>query len=256
LANLNIAFSQVIASHGRADSVNIYIQEYLHLHDSLQSEITKNQTDILQMRLNNRDQIQTIKMLNRQKKQIALTRNFTIAMVVLTGLIAYLLLSRMWQKRQQAVLKEKQIAEAEAKKAIDQLDIFRQHLLEKNAQIEQWQTAIAIKEISDDQLRRLSELTHHLILKDEDWVRFKALFDSVYPGFFVSLRNKVPDITQAEQRMAALSKLKLTAKEAANLLGVSPNTVYTTKRRLRQRLGLEQDSELDEYFNRNELRQE
>lgn len=48
--------------------------------------------------------------------------------------------------------------------------------------------------------------------------------------------------------MAALSKLKLTAREAANLLGVSTNTVYTTKRRLRQRLGLEQDSELDAYL--------
>ena len=44
--------------------------------------------------------------------------------------------------------------------------------------------------------------------------------------------------------MAALSKLKLTAREAANLLGVSPNTVYTTRRRLRQRLGLEQDADL------------
>lgn len=70
----------------------------------------------------------------------------------------------------------------------------------------------------------------------------------MYPAFFHSLRNKVPDITQSEQRMAALSKLKLTAREAANLLGVSTNTVYTTKRRLRQRLGLEQDSELDAYL--------
>jgi DNA-binding CsgD family transcriptional regulator len=91
-------------------------------------------------------------------------------------------------------------------------------------------------------------LTNHLILTDEDWTHFKSLFDSVYPAFFLSLRNKVPDITQAEQRMAALSKLRLTAKEAANLLGVSPNTVYTTKRRLRQRLGLENDAELDPYL--------
>src|SRR5687768_1384865 len=45
--------------------------------------------------------------------------------------------------------------------------------------------------------------------------------------------------------MAALSKLRLTAKEAANLLGVSPNSVYTTRRRLRQGLGLEQDADPD-----------
>ena len=97
-------------------------------------------------------------------------------------------------------------------------------------------------------MKRLSDLTHHLILNEDDWLRFKALFDSVYPGFFHTLRNRVPDITQAEQRMAALSKLKLTTKEAANLLGVSPNTVYTTRRRLRMRLGLEQDGDLDTYL--------
>ena len=150
--------------------------------------------------------------------------------------------------RQQEALEAKRIAEAETKKAIEQLDTFREHLLEKNAIIEKWQAANETKEISEDQLKRLSDLTHHLILNEDDWLRFKELFDSVYPGFFLSLRNKVPDITQAEQRMAALSKLKLTAREAANLLGISPNTVYTTRRRLRQRLGLQEDADLDPYF--------
>jgi DNA-binding CsgD family transcriptional regulator len=145
-------------------------------------------------------------------------------------------------------MKAKHIAEDKAQRAIEQLDVFRQHLLEKNAEIEQLQAAIEAKENSEDQNKRLAELTHHLILKEEDWTQFKALFDSVYPGFFIALRNKVPDVTQAEQSMAALTKLKLTAKEAANLLGVSPNTVYTTRRRLRQRLGLEQDSDLDVFF--------
>jgi DNA-binding CsgD family transcriptional regulator/tetratricopeptide (TPR) repeat protein len=251
LANVNFAFSQVYAALGRADSVNTYLQQYLHLHDSLQTEISNNRTDILQMRMNNLDQIQTIKILNRQKQQIALTRNFTIVVVILIGLIAYLLLSRILQKmqvRQKEMLKGKQIAEAQAQTAIQQIEIFRQNLLEKNAQIEQLLSTNETKENSEDEIRRISELTHHLILKEEDWVQFKALFDSVYPGFFLSLRHKVPDITQAEQRMAAFSKLKLTAKEAANLLGVSPNTVYTTRRRLRQRLGLDEDSALESYF--------
>jgi len=152
------------------------------------------------------------------------------------------------QMRQREALEGKRIAEAEAKKAIEQLDIFRHHLLEKNTLIEKMQTASESKENTDEQTRRLADLSHHLILNEDDWVQFKVLFDSVYPGFFLSLRNKVPDITQAEQRMAALSKLKLTAKEAANLTGVSPNTVYKTRQRLRQRLGLEQDSDLDPYF--------
>ena len=150
--------------------------------------------------------------------------------------------------RQREAIEGKGIAEAETKRAIIQLDEFRQHLLEKNGLIEQLQSAQDSKDSSAEQPKTMSDLTHHLILNEDDWLRFKTLFDSVYPGFFISLRNTVPDITQAEQRMAALSKLKLTAREAANVLGVSPNTVYTTRRRLRQRLGLEQNSDLENYL--------
>jgi tetratricopeptide (TPR) repeat protein len=252
LANVYYGYSQVFAALGRADSVNTYLQQYLYLHDSLQAEITKSQTDILQMQIDNQGQVQTIKALNRQKSGIARTRNFTIAIIVLLGALGYLWLNRArlkMQMRQQEALEGKRIAESETKLAISQLDEFRQHLLEKNNLIEQLQSVQESKENTTDQLKTLSNLTHHLILNEEDWLRFKELFDSVYPGFFLSLRNTVPDITQAEQRMAALSKLKLTAREAANLLGVSPNTVYTTRRRLRQRLGLEQDADLDPYFN-------
>ena len=251
LANLYEAYSQVYTTLGLPDSSNFYLTKYLHLRDSIQTEITKSRTDILEMRLNNQDQILVIKMLNRQKKQIIITRNFTIAVVLLLGCITYLWYLRQRQRmldRQQQVIREKQLADAKAEKAMGQLDIYRQNLIEKNALIEKWQSEQDTKILSEDFQKRLTELTHHLILSDEDWFQFKTLFDSVYPGFFSMLRNKVPDITQAEQRMAALSKLRLTAKEAANLLGVSPNTIYKTRQRLRQRLGLEQDSDLDPYF--------
>ena len=251
LVNVYYGFSQVFIKLGPADSANAYLQKYLHLHDSLQTEITRSRADILQMQIDNQSQVQTIKAFNRQKSRIALIRNFTIAIVLLLGVVGYLWLNRVYlkmQMRQREAIEGKRIAEAETKSAISQLDEFRQHLLEKNGLIEQLQSAQESKESSAEQLKTMSDLTHHLILNEDDWLRFKTLFDSVYPGFFISLRNTVPDITQAEQRMAALSKLKLTAREAANLLGVSPNTVYTTRRRLRQRLGLEQDSDLENYL--------
>jgi DNA-binding CsgD family transcriptional regulator len=171
--------------------------------------------------------------------------------VILLACLGYMGLNRArlkMQIRQRTAQEGQRLAEAETKRATELLDTFRQHLVEKNMLIEKMQTDVLSKDNAEDHTRRLSELANHLILTDEDWTRFKSLFDSVYPAFFLSLRNKVPDITQSEQRMAALSKLKLTAKEAANLLGVSPNTIYTTKRRLRQRLGLENDAELDPFL--------
>jgi DNA-binding CsgD family transcriptional regulator len=74
------------------------------------------------------------------------------------------------------------------------------------------------------------------------------MFEKVYPGFFHSLKQQSPDITLAEQRMAALCKLQVTPKEAANLLGISPNSVNKTRQRLRSRLGLDPDANLEQYF--------
>jgi DNA-binding CsgD family transcriptional regulator len=46
----------------------------------------------------------------------------------------------------------------------------------------------------------------------------------------------VPDITPAEQRMAAFSRLHLNTKQMASMLGISPDSVYKIKQRLRKRL--------------------
>ena len=74
------------------------------------------------------------------------------------------------------------------------------------------------------------------------------MFEKVYPGFFHSLRQKSSDITLAELRMAALCKLQVPPKEAASLLGISPNSVNKTRQRLRSRLSLDPDVNLEAYF--------
>jgi hypothetical protein len=90
-------------------------------------------------------------------------------------------------------------------------------------------------------------LTHQAILTEDDWERFKTLFEKIHPGFFIKLKESVTDITIAEQRMAALTRLHLTTKQMAALLGISPNSVNKTKQRLRQRLNLYVDSNIEEF---------
>ena len=61
----------------------------------------------------------------------------------------------------------------------------------------------------------------------------------------MNLQEKVPDITPAEMRMAALSRLHLSTHQLAAILGVSPNSVYKTQRRLRQRLNLQPEDDVE-----------
>ena len=83
------------------------------------------------------------------------------------------------------------------------------------------------------------------ILTGDDWEKFQSLFVKLYPSFFINLKEKVTDITPAEMRMAALSRLHLSTHQLAAILGVSPNSVYKTQRRLRQRLNLQPEDDVE-----------
>ena len=51
----------------------------------------------------------------------------------------------------------------------------------------------------------------------------------------------VPDITVAEKRMASLIRLHLNTKQMASMLGISTDSVYKIRQRLRKRLQLDDE---------------
>jgi DNA-binding CsgD family transcriptional regulator len=59
------------------------------------------------------------------------------------------------------------------------------------------------------------------------------------------LREKAADISLAEMRMAMLMRLQLDNKEMASILGISAESVTKSKRRLKARLLLEQNEDLE-----------
>jgi len=249
MANMLYTFTQVFKALGNADSVSYYMDRYLVLHDSIEKTAYDSRAEIVKMRMDNQSNVHTITTLSREKRNIAVLRNFIIAFILLVFTIGLLIINRQKLKlklRQQEALEGQRRAEEKAAQAIDQLNSFTQNLVEKSSLIENLQSQLIKKEMNEDQVSRISELTQHAILTEEDWERFKMLFENVYPGFFFQLRSKNPDITLAEQRIAALIKLKLSVKESAALLGISPNSVYKTRQRLNNRLGFEFDAELDE----------
>ena len=66
--------------------------------------------------------------------------------------------------------------------------------------------------------------------------------------FFQHLKTKAPDITLAEQRMAALTRLQLTTRQMASMQGISPDSVHKTRQRLRQRLGVSNEVNMEAYL--------
>jgi len=73
-----------------------------------------------------------------------------------------------------------------------------------------------------------------------------VLFEQVHKGFFIRLKEKLPNLTQAETRLICLTKLQLDTKQMAGILGVSNSTIKQSRYRLRKKLGLSEEDNISD----------
>ena len=254
MARTLLTYTKVFARLGKADSVSYYQDKFLTLHDSIEQEASDARAEMVQQQVESHDNIHQIKSLNKEKEHIKTVRNFIILLILLLAMFGFMILNRQKLKlkvRRQEAMEEKRLAEQEAIKAKEQLNLFTHNLIEKTSLVETLQQQLMDRAMDEEQKNHIAELYRHTILTDEDWDHFKDLFEKVYPAFFYRLKQKVTDLTTADQRMAALSKLQLSNKEAANLLGIAPNSVIKARQRLRHRFNLEPDADLELYFSQS-----
>jgi hypothetical protein len=168
-------------------------------------------------------------------KQIRTTqRNFLIVIVLLVTLVAiYIFYMQRKKFQQKRIMQENQLID------------FSKALQEKNRLMEE----LELKLGSSPSTEVLSQLRESTILTEEEWERFRKLFDQVHKGFTVRLKEKLPDLTQAEIRFMVLAKLKFNNKEMANALNISTQAIRTTWYRLRKKLNLPEEGSLEELVN-------
>ncbi len=227
---------------------NLYADSAMVAKDSVQSRYNalslskaQEKTDFIQHKL------ETEKLQN-QKDRHELIRNGLLALAVLLVIICILYINRQ-RLKQKKLEAEKKVAEADLENAAVKLESFRHSAQEKNQLIEHFTLELeklkqTEAEQSDNELR--SQLERATILTDEQWEDFRNLFEQVHKGFFGGLKKKYPDLTQAEIRFLALTKMKLTSKEMASMLGTSVNAIRMNRHRLRKKLDLDKDDMMEE----------
>jgi DNA-directed RNA polymerase specialized sigma24 family protein len=95
----------------------------------------------------------------------------------------------------------------------------------------------------------LQQLRHSTILTDSDWEYFRDLFEKAHPGFLQRLKEKIPGLTPAETRFIVLSKLELSGKEMAAMLGIGTDAIRQLRSRVKKKLNLQEESSLDDIVN-------
>ena len=251
LQNAYFTAAEIFKTLKNDDSSFYYSALYNKLHDSLEKEIYQSSVSIIKLRLDDEKNKYNIMNLQREKQSQLFLRNIVIISILLLSVFALLVVNRQRLKEKlktEEARQEKLRMEQEVASAKDQLKVFTEHIIEKTNLIEKLESQVRGKEASEEQQTIISELSQQTILTEEDWERFKSVFEKIYPGFFGKLISKSFDITAAEQRMAALTRLNFTTKQIAPMLGISVDSVHKTRQRLRQRLQLSPEANLKEFI--------
>jgi len=249
--NIYNAAISIYRENGLADSAVYFSVLYQQLHDSIEKKIAISSLAISNMRLSEEKSRYNIRRLQLDKKSQMQQRNFIILSILLLAVISVLLLNRQRVKlkyQQESLEKEKQIKETELAAARQQMEIFTQNIIEKTSLIEKLEHQMKETNSSAGQQETIAALSNLTILTEHDWEQFKELFEKMYPMFFHRLNGRAKDITVAEQRMAALMRLQLTTRQMASMQGISPDSVHKTRQRLRQRLSVSNDTNLEDFL--------
>jgi predicted transcriptional regulator len=131
--------------------------------------------------------------------------------------------------------------------ATQQLEAFRNDIIEKNTLIDRLQEELENRQLTADKnVETITQLSSQVLLTENDWQQFKTTFDSVYPHFFTTLKASYSEITNAELRMASLIKLNFDTRHIASMLGISQDSVHKTRYRLRKRINDSGTASLEE----------
>lgn len=204
-----------------------------------------------------------LKLLESQK-DLSRFRFYALTIFVVLGVLLATLLFMRYRarKRRQAQLAEKEkelisVAKLRAEEKLlhaeELLTVYVSTIKEKTALIENLDTELHhLKKSSYDDASlhaiaiNMERLLSATILTNEDWLRFRGLFEQVHPGFLDRLLEKFSELSPAEMRLLILTKLNLSSREMASMLGISTEAIRKSRYRLRKKLNLEEGNSLEE----------
>jgi hypothetical protein len=180
---------------------------------------------------------------NERKTQL-IFRNGIIMMLFLLMIITLLIYNRKRLKHKQEQLlmqAQKKLVDEELVTAAERLNSFTHSVIEKSELIEKLQ-----HELDAQSIDALQSLQHHSILTDKDWEQFRQLFGQAHSGYLQRLKEKHPELSQAEIRFMVLAKLAFTSKQMATTLGIGQDAIRMMRYRLRKKLNMKEEESLEE----------
>ncbi len=136
-----------------------------------------------------------------------------------------------------------------------ELTSFTYHLVNKNELISKINALVnrLAKKLNQHpevkkELLQIQKLTEHNANVDEHWEEFIMNFDKVHANFYKRLTEDFKDLSPNDYRLCTYLRMNLTSKEISVLMNISIRSVETNRYRLRKKLGIERDVNLNQFL--------
>lgn len=95
---------------------------------------------------------------------------------------------------------------------------------------------------------KVENLLNENMNNDEDWKMFLINFEQKHTNFFKKLKEIYPQLTANDLKLCACLRLNLDSKDIASLMNVSVRAVENSRSRLRKKLDVQPQQQLNEFF--------
>lgn len=228
-----------------------YLNEYLLLKDSLEKNLNIEKLQKVSFQWESEKYEQSLINSELKRKQVNQTYLFIVAFFVLGFVIILLLVNRSKNKIlfKNAALEKEQMEMAYEKQLVDR------ELLLLNNSLQEFTNTIKQNDLTIQRLRNevitnldhfpdqqekfndsLSKMLENQVMNEERWLKFKNIFDRVYPGYLSREKENYPKLTDYDLRLLALMKLGLNNRSMGDLLGITLEGVKKAKQRLKKKL--------------------
>lgn len=185
-----------------------------------------------------------------------------VCSLILIGIVLFNLYTQRQEERWNAktIAQEKEILHLQNENLAKEIEGKTNELMSKALQMghknEMMQNIMEIlKTLKTEQtetnlkkIRTLEKIVTAELQDEDNWQQLNVYFDKVNQNFTERLIKAFPNLTQNDLRLCILIKLNLSAKEMANLLNVSVPGIEKGKYRLKKRLNLSVEEDLNEFL--------
>jgi DNA-binding CsgD family transcriptional regulator len=225
--------SKLYAAQGKTVLANRYLDSALFVKDSVARKLNALQMLRARQKVDLEKYRAEMDSIENQRKLNMLERNILIGIVLLMmGITVYI-----YKQQRKKYRLQNEVLQTASK----QLSDFAKNISEKNALLE-----LLEQQHGNETNETLQQLRQSTILTDSDWEYFRDLFEKAHPGFLQRLKEKIPGLTPAETRFIVLSKLGLSGKEMAAMLGIGTDAIRQLRSRVKKKLNLQEESSLED----------